>query len=333
MQPDIVALGEPLIEFSATAPGGLVNGARFVAGCGGDTCNFVVAVSRLGGRAGYIARIGDDPFAGLLRRCWEQEGVDAAHVETDPASRTGIYFITRENKDHIFTYYREGSAASRITPDHLPEDYIRRARWLHVSGISQAISESAAATVDRAIAIAREAQIVVSYDPNLRLKLWPLDQAREIIHRTISRVDILLPSYEDAFKLTGQQDPEDIVQTYLAMGPATVALKLGAEGALLGAQAPQSGKQTLTRVAACPVEVVDASGAGDTFDAAFAVSRLAGRPAEESVRFANAAGALVTTGIGTIAPIPEQEAVQVLMGRPQAAVFQTLTGDAARRES
>jgi len=316
MQPDIVALGEPLIEFSAAAAGGLVDGARFVAGCGGDTCNFVVAASRLGGRAGYIARIGDDPFAGLLRRCWEQEGVDAAHVETDPASRTGIYFITRENKAHIFTYYREGSAASRIMPDHLPQDYIRRARWLHVSGISQAISESAAATVEKAITIARDAQTVISYDPNLRLKLWPLDPARDIIHRTAAHADIFLPSYEDACQLSGKQDPEEIVQTYLAMGPATVVLKLGAEGALLGVSAPQSGRPALTRVAACPVEAVDASGAGDTFDAAFAVCRLAGRSLVECVRFANAAGALVTTGIGTVAPIPNREAVDALLGRP-----------------
>jgi 2-dehydro-3-deoxygluconokinase len=333
MQPDIVALGEPLIEFSAAASGSLVDGAQFVAGCGGDTCNFVVAVSRLGGRAGYISRIGDDPFAQLLRRRWEEEGVDATHVGTDPSARTGIYFITRKDDAHTFTYYRQDSAASRITPDDLPEDYIRQAGWLHVSGISQAISETAAATVDRAIALAREAQATVSYDPNLRLKLWPLSKARETIHRTVPRIDILLPSYEDACRLTGLQAPEDIVRTYLAMGPAIVVLKMGAEGALLGMQTPETGAPGLTRVAACPVESIDASGAGDTFDAAFTVSRLSGRPPVECVRFANAAGALVTTGIGAIAPIPNYGAVQTLMDRQGSATLPTITGDAARHEA
>ena len=330
MQPDIVALGEPLIEFSAAASGGLVDGAQFVAGCGGDTCNFVVAVCRLGGRAGYIARIGDDPFAGLLRRRWKHEGVDATYVGIDPSARTGIYFITRDNSTHTFSYYRKDSAASRITPDDLPQDYIRQARWLHVSGISQAISETAAAAVDKAITVAREAQTIVSYDPNLRLKLWSLPQAREIIHRTASHVDVLLPSYEDACQLTGLQDPEQIVRTYLAMGPATVVLKLGAGGALLGEQAAKGEDPVFTPVAACPVEAVDASGAGDSFDAAFAVSRLAGRPPVECVRFANAAGALVTTGIGTIAPIPNREAVQALMEGQGPATNQPLTGEAAR---
>ena len=332
MQPDIVALGEPLIEFSADASGGLVDGARFVAGCGGDTCNFVVAVSRLGGRAGYIGRIGDDPFAGLLRSRWAQEDVDARHVGIDPSARTGIYFITRENQAHTFTYYRRDSAASRITPEDLPEDYIRQARWLHVSGISQAISETAVAAVDKAIAIAREAQTIVSYDPNLRLKLWPLSKARDVIHRTVARVDILLPSYEDAVQLTGSQDPEKIVRTYLAMGPGTVVLKLGAEGALLGVRSAPKGDPVLTHVAACPVEAIDTSGAGDTFDAAFAVSRLSGQPRVACVRFANAAGALVTTGIGTIAPIPDRDAVLDLMTRQAPAVQQPLAGEAARRD-
>jgi 2-dehydro-3-deoxygluconokinase len=329
---DIVALGEPLIEFSASASGGLVDGAQFVVGCGGDTCNFVVAASRLGATAGYISRIGDDPFAHLLRRRWQEEGVDATHVVADPAARTGIYFITRETSTHTFTYYRTDSAASRISPDDLPDNYIRRARWLHVSGITQAISETAAAAVDRAIAIAREAQTIVSYDPNLRLKLWSLSKACDTIHRTASQVDILLPSYEDACQLTGLQDPEEIVRTYLAMGPAMVVLKMGAEGALLGMQTSETGVPALVRAAACPVEAIDASGAGDTFDAAFAVCRLAGRPPVECVRFANAAGALVTTGIGTIAPIPDQGAVQALADRQGPGAIQPLTGDAARRE-
>jgi 2-dehydro-3-deoxygluconokinase len=116
------------------------------------------------------------------------------------------------------------------------------------------------------------------------------------------------------------------------MGPAIVALKLGAEGALLGVQASKGGDPVLTRVAACPVAAIDASGAGDTFDAAFAVSRLSGQPPVACVRFANAAGALVTTGIGTIAPIPNRNAVQALMEGREPASNQSLTGEAARGE-
>jgi 2-dehydro-3-deoxygluconokinase len=311
--PDIVALGEPLVEFSAAAAGRPAEGARFVAGCGGDTCNFVVAANRLGGRAGYIARIGDDPFAGLLKSRWAQEGVDAVHVRADAEAPTGIYFITRDGDSHAFTYYRRNSAASRITPADLPEDYIRGARWLHVTGISQAISASAYDTVRRAIQIARSSETIVSYDPNLRLKLWPLSRAREVIHRTLAEVDILLPSFEDACQLTGRQDPEAIVRAYLDMGPHIVALKMGAEGALLAVRESGAAEPAITRIAPCRVAAVDGSGAGDTFDAAFAVGFLDGRTPVDCVRFANAAGALVTTGIGAIAPIPTRAAVQTLL--------------------
>lgn len=316
MPPDIVALGEPLIEFSAREAGGLSEGAGFVAGCGGDTCNFVVAVNRLGGRSGYITRIGGDPFADLLVARWAREGVDTTHVERDPAAPTGIYFILREADGHRFTYYRKGSAASRMTAASLPADYIRRARWLHVTGISQAISAGAAAAVAAAVNLAREAGVLVSYDPNLRVKLWPLAQARAVIHRTVAQADILLPSYEEACQLTGLRQPEAVVRHYLNLGPRIVVLKMGPQGALLGVR---DAGRTMQHVAAYPVAAVDASGAGDTFDAAFAVSHLAGRPLAESVAFANAAAALVTTGVGTIAPIPTAGAVRELMARQGGA--------------
>jgi 2-dehydro-3-deoxygluconokinase len=319
-QPEILALGEPLIEFSALEAGEPIDGARFVAGCGGDTCNFVVAVARLGGSAGYITRIGDDPFAALLRARWETENVDTRFVEKDPAARTGIYFITRDEAGHQFTYYRQDSAASRITPDRLPRTYIRDARWLHVTGISQAISATAADTVSAAVNIARQSGTLVSYDPNLRLKLWPLARARDIIHRTLAGVDILLPSYEDACQLTGMQDPEQIVRCYLGMGPQIVVLKMGAQGALLGALPADGGASpTIRHFAPYEVEAVDTSGAGDTFDAAFTVAFLAGRPLAACVPFANAAAALVTTGIGTISPIPDARAVRQLMAQSTPA--------------
>lgn len=329
MQPEIIALGEPLIEFSAVESGALTDGARFVAGCGGDTCNFVVAVNRLGGRAGYITRIGNDPFADILTTCWAREGVDTQFVERDAAARTGLYFITRDAAGHLFTYYRQDSAASRMTPSRLPHDYIRNARWLHVTGISQAISPTAADTVETAIISARTSGTVVSYDPNLRLKLWPLEQARAIIHRTLAQVDILMPSYEDARQLTGIEDPEQIVRFYLARGPRIVVLKMGAEGALLATAEIDQDPPTLHRVAPYPVDAVDTSGAGDTFNAAFAVSRLAGRPLPDCVRYANAAGALVTTGFGTITPIPKAEAVHKLMTQHAPEKRLAIPGDFA----
>jgi 2-dehydro-3-deoxygluconokinase len=316
-QPEIIALGEPLVEFSAEEAGPLAEVSRFKVGCGGDTSNFAVAVSRLGGKAGYISRIGSDPFGEILIRCWETEGVDHSRLARDKEASTGLYFISRDEDRHHFTYYRRDSAASRMLPEDLPVDYIQRAKWLHISGISQAISPSAADTVERAVNVARQVGLVVSYDPNLRLKLWPIEKARAVIHRLVARVDILLPSYEDARELTGKAQPREIVQDYLAAGPRLIILKMGADGAIWGEIRPGDDRgPIIEKIPGFAVEAVDASGAGDTFDAAFAVARLEGRPTAECVRWANAAGALVTTGRGAVTPIPDRAAVEALMAGP-----------------
>ena len=317
MQPEVVALGEPLIEFSAINEAPLSEVKQFKRGFGGDTSNFVIAVSRLGGRSGYLTRLGDDEFAESFLRLWKNEGVDTHHIVRDSTAYTGMYFIARMDQKHYFTYLRQNSAAGRMTPDFLPADYIRQASLLHISGISQCISTSACDTVFSAIAVAKEANVKISYDPNLRLKLWPIHRARAIIHQTISMADIVLPSIEDAQALNENKSAEEIAQSYLDLGPAVVALKLGAEGSLLATREKTENelRLDLQKFAPYRVDSKDMTGAGDTFDAAFVVGYLAGWPLERCMRFANAAAALTTTGLGAVSPIPHLTAVEELMAQ------------------
>lgn len=309
MKPQIISMGEPLLEFNAEEEGSLAEVRRFLMGWGGDTSNFAVAAARLGAKVGYVTRLGQDEFGDSFMRLWQKEGVDTSRVERDPEAPTGIYFISRKGKDHFFTYYRTGSAASRIRPDSLPLDYIKGAKLFHVSGISQAISTSACDAVFAAIKAAKEAGVLVSYDPNLRLRLWPLERAKAVIHRAGAMADILLPSLEDARVLTGRDEPEEIATFYLGLGPKVVVLKLGADGALLATS------QQMMRIPPYEVEVVDTSGAGDAFDAAFVVGYLAGWDLFRCAKFANAAGALTATGLGVVGSIPRLEQVEALMGR------------------
>ncbi len=313
MQPEIIAIGEPMLEFNATEEGSLAEVDLFKVGYGGDTSNFSIAASRLGGRVGYITALGQDPFGDRFINLWEAEGIDTSHVKRDPESPTGIYFISRKEKQHYFTYYRNTSAASRMKVSDLPLDYIGRSRLLHVSGISQAISLPACDTVFAAISSAKEAGVRISYDPNLRVKLWSLDRARAIINQTVSMVDLFLPSYEDATALTGIESPESIANYYLDKGPHIVVLKLGAEGALLAARSEDGTTSHMQRFEPYTVDSVDMTGAGDTFDGAFIVSWLSGQPLESCVRFANAAGALVTTGLGAVTPIPRKSEVDAFI--------------------
>ena len=309
MQPDIISLGEPMLEFNAPEAGALSEVPGFLVGWGGDTSNFAVAARRAGGTVGYLTRLGADEFGDSFMALWQREGIDTAHVARDPLAATGIYFISRKGRQHHFTYYRRDSAASRMTPDFLPSDYIATAKLLHVSGISQAISVSACDTVFAAIGIARRAGRLVSYDPNHRPKLWPLERARAVVHETCRLADLVFPSLEDARALSGLQSDEEISRFYLALGPKVVVLKLGADGAMLA---------TADGVKAFPparVESVDMSGAGDTFDGAFVVRYLAGRPLDDCMRFANAAAALTTTGLGCVLPVPKAAQIEALLAR------------------
>ncbi len=301
---DLLGLGEPLLEFAERGDDGA---PTYLAGFGGDTSNATIAAARQGAACGYVTRLGTDVFGDRFVALWNGEGVSTEHVERDPEAPTGVYFISYDEGGHAFTYYRRGSAASRARPEGLPLAAIARARLLHLSGISQAISDSACDATFAAVAHAREAGTLVSYDPNLRLKLWPLARARAIVLETVSQSDVVLPSLEDAVQLLGGTDPDALVDTFLARGAKTVVLKLGAEGALV---ADADGRH---RVPGHRVATVDATGAGDTFDGAFLAERLRGAGLHDAARYANAAAALSTTGHGAVAPIPRRAAVEAFL--------------------
>ena len=309
MQPDIIAIGEPMFELSAEEEGSLSEARRFVAGWGGDTSNFSIAASRAGGRVGYLTRLGDDAFGESFLNLWQREGIDVSRIVKDPDAFTAAYFISRKGKQHHFTYFRKGSAASLMTPGFLPRDFIASTRLLHVSGISQAISESACDTIAAAITLARAAGRLVSYDPNFRPRLWTLDRAREVIHETCRQADMIFPSLDDARQLTGLDAPDEIARFYLGLGPKVVVVKLGAEGALLATA------DSLCTFPPNKVDAIDMSGAGDTFDGAFVARYLAGQPLDACVRFANAAAAITTTGLGCVTPVPRIEDIEALMAR------------------
>jgi 2-dehydro-3-deoxygluconokinase len=307
MPVDVIALGEPMLEFNATEPGSLHQIRNYEVSWGGDTSNFAVAVSRLGRSAGYICRLGDDDFGKILLDLWKHEGVDASHVILDKHAPTGIYFISRSGEKHSFTYYRSGSAASRLSADDIPGDYLAQAKVFHTSGISQAISESACEAAFYAIEVAREAGAFISYDPNVRLKLWDRERAQSTILETIRMADFVFPSLEDARVITGLDDPEQMARDLQRLGPKLVALKLGEEGALLATQ------DGLRHIEPFKVEVEDTTGAGDAFAGAFIVAYLDGLDLYECGRFANAAGALTCTDLGAVKPIPSREKVEELL--------------------
>jgi len=303
---DLVALGEPLLEFNQVTP---EDTTGYRQGFGGDTSNCTIAAARLGATTAYVTRLGDDAFGRMFVDLWRREGVDVSGVGIDADAPTGIYFVTHGEHGHVFSYLRAGSAAARMRPADLPLDLIRTTKVLHVSGISQAISASACDTVFAAIAEARASGAKISYDSNLRLKLWPLARARAVISATIALCDWFVPSLEEAAQISGVNEPQAILDWCHDRGAPMVALKMGAEGCWISTAAGRE------YVAGIIVNAVDATGAGDCFDGAFAARIVAGDSPGAAARYANAAAAMATTGYGAVAPLPRHADVTTFLAK------------------
>ncbi|VWL94015.1 sugar kinase [Burkholderia lata] len=301
--PEILALGEAMIEFNQSQPGR----PEFLQGFGGDTSNFCIAAARQGASTGFVSAIGDDPFGRLLADMWRSEQVDTTYVRVDRTAPTGVYFVTHGADGHQFDYLRAGSAASRYAVGDLPLDALAAAKAVHLSGISLAISTAACDAAFAGIDHARRHGAKVSFDTNLRLKLWPLPRARAVMREALRQTDICLPSWDDVTALTGANDRDAIVDAMLEHGPQVVALKLGKEGAYVATPNERRVVPGFT------VEAVDATGAGDCFGGAFVARIVAGDDPFAAARYANAAAALSTTGYGAVAPIPHRDAVERLM--------------------
>jgi 2-dehydro-3-deoxygluconokinase len=298
---DVIALGEPMVEFNRQ------DAASWLAGFGGDTSNCAIAAARMGAKTAYLTQLGDDVFGDELMALWQREGVDSHGVVRLAGGETGIYFVTHGPRGHRFAYRRAGSAASRMTPATLAAGAVESARWLHVSGISQAISPSACDTVFDAIARARGSGTLVSYDLNFRPALWPAPRALAVLRETLAQCDLFFPSVDEVAALTGLEKPEDIVSWSHDHGARAVALKLGAQGSMV------SSADGSARVPAHPVQPVDATGAGDCYAGAMLARLAAGDALPQAARAANVAAALSTLGYGAVAPLPRWENVQALL--------------------
>jgi 2-dehydro-3-deoxygluconokinase len=303
MQFDVIALGEPLYELNQQPDG------RYLPGFGGDTSNVAIAAARLGSRCAYIGKLGNDPFGDAISALWEKEGIDSGHVARHPTAQTGLYLVTHSERGHQFSYYRKGSAASLIIPEDIPIDFIARAKYLHVSGISQAISETARAAVFTAIEVARAATVAVSYDTNLRTRLWPIETARPAIEKAAALSNLTKTSIEDAEILTGLTKPSEIAAHFLNLGAGALIVTLGAKGVHV-ATAERSAD-----IAGFKVAAVDATGAGDAFTGALLSELSQGADLFTAARFANAAATLSTLGYGAVEPLPRRHEVEAFLAK------------------
>lgn len=311
---DVVTIGESMVLLQPMSEGPLAYSPLFTRTIAGAESNVAIGLSRLGRKVRWIGRVGTDPFGDMILATLAGEGVDVSMAERDPAYPTAIYF--KEFKgygDPNVYYYRKGSAASRLSPDHIKPEWFAEARHLHVTGITPALGPHTADAVKQAMTEARNQGMTVSFDPNLRRKLWSEDEARRTLLELIPLCDLFLPGLEEAEFLLGERTEEQYGQAFREMGPKTVVLKLGERGAVGFAEG--------RTVRAEPVKVpriVDTVGAGDAFAAGMLSVYVERNEAdgdwlERAIRTANTMGALAVQYRGDWEGLPKASELERLL--------------------
>ncbi|KAI3911972.1 hypothetical protein MKW98_010916 [Papaver atlanticum] len=309
----IVSFGEMLIDFVPTESGvSLAEAPGFLKAPGGAPANVAIAVSRLGGKSAFVGKLGDDEFGHMLKNILNQNGVSSEGVIFDQGARTALAFVTlKADGEREFMFYRNPSADMLLTESELNLELIRKAKIFHYGSISL-ITEPCRSAHLKAMEVAKDAGAILSYDPNLRLPLWPsAKDAKEQIMSIWERADVIKVSDNEFEFLTGLETVDDEVAISLMHpGLKLLLITLGDHGCKYYT------KHFHGTVDAFKVKAVDTTGAGDAFVGALLNkivqddSILENEASLKTVlKFANACGAITTTKKGAIPALPNEEEV------------------------
>jgi fructokinase len=309
---DVITFGELLIDFVPTVSNvSLLEAPAFKKAPGGAPANVAVGLSRLGVRTGFMGKVGDDAFGRFLAKTLKDNNVDISALCYSTIARTALAFVSLgEGGEREFMFYRHPSADMLFTPDEVDGEYVRSAKIFHHGSISL-ISEPSRSATFQALDYAREAGLLVSYDPNLRINLWPDESAaREGMLSAWERADVIKISEEELDFLTGIKDAPQAARSLWHTRLKLLLVTRGRRGCTY--ITPEFSGD----VAGFRVDPVDTTGAGDGFVAGLLFGLLENPDVIENqerlaevCRFANAVGALVTTERGAIPAMPTRQKV------------------------
>ena len=307
---DIITIGDGMITFDPQSRGPLRFVNQFERKIGGAELNVILGCARLGLKAGWISRLGKDEFGRHIVNTVRGEGIDISEVKMMEGYATSVNFkeVKESGAGRTF-YYRQKSPTETLTPDLLPEDYIANTKILHVTGVFPAIQENNRAVILRALQLAQRHGVKVSFDPNIRLRLWSKEEARETILSYLPYVDYLLAGREEMELLFDTAEEQALLQSLQSYSFQQVVMKDGDRGSY----ALVNGKWV--HYPGFPVQkVVDTVGAGDGFDAGFLYGMIHQWPIDRTLEFANAIGAMVVQVHGDNEGLPYLEEVEGFLG-------------------
>ena len=290
---DIITIGESMVMMVADQSESLQFVTNYSRKIAGAESNVAIGLARLDLSVGWISAMGDDPFGTYIRNTIRGEGVDTSQVVISDKHSTGLMVKERNDTgDPKVYYYRCDSAASHMTAEILKEDYFTGAKFFHMTGIFPALSDTCLQTLLAAITIAKRQGLLVSFDPNIRLQLWPKEQAVSTLLHLAALSDLIMPGRKEAEILIGTGDWEQVASTFHQYGNRYVVMKDGPDGAYYSHQ--ENGK-VIERgyEKGFPVKrVVDTVGAGDGFAVGIISALRDGLSLREAVIRGNAIGSM-----------------------------------------
>ena len=305
--PHIVVVGSLNMDLvvevpSIPQPGETVLGKNFATFPGGKGANQAVAAARLGSKVSLIGRVGQDSFGDQLLVSAQADGINVSHVGRDDTAATGVAMITVDERGQNSIAVASG-ANFRLTADHV------RKAWTKLDDVDILVMplETPLETIAAAVELARQSGVTVVLNPA---------PARSLPAEILASVDVLVPNEPETEQLTGMvistiDDRQTAARQLLALGVGNVVLTLGSQGAL----ALDSHKDQFALIPACRVDVVDTTAAGDAFVGGVAVGLGEGNSLIESVRFANAVGALAVTKLGAQPSMPARDDVDLFLAK------------------
>ncbi len=300
---DVVTFGETMALFTPESNGLIKYSSLYSRKFGGAESNVAIGLARLGHKTGWISKVGNDELGKGMLAFIRGEGVDVSQVKVVDYAPTGIYLKEVRNQSDVrVQYYRHGSAASKLTSTDISDDYLKKSMYLHITGITPALSESCYETVLSTIDKAHDKGIKVIFDPNLRKKLWSEEKARKVLLEIASKADIVLPGVSEGEFLFGESAIELLGERFLSLGTKMVIIKDGAEGSYFFNR-DQKGFVPAFKVQ----QVVDPVGAGDGFAAGFISGLIDELPLTKALERGNAVGAMVTMVNGDVEGLPDRD--------------------------
>lgn len=290
---EVVTMGETMALWRMDQPGPPVNGASGTLGFGGADSNVAIGLARLGHSVRWISALGQDAMGRMIAAGIDAEGVETK-VRFSKTNPTGLMIKSPSTgMERVVTFYRSGSAASCMDVEDISEAGLVSVRILHFSGITPMLSESCVALMRKAVGICKQLGVLVSFDVNHRAALWNDLAAAAIYREFCAMSDIVFGDREELEMIAGQGlGDSDLLDRVSQLGPETVVMKLGAQGAV-----SRSGAQTVTQPA-FQVDVVDTVGAGDAFVAGYLSALLDGESMSERLLRAAYCGAQACTNLG-----------------------------------